>query len=193
MLLDLLQAAVAEERDRVGAAGRCLPITSLAGRPVVVVAQVLPVREQVEEERGSSCRCPGRRCPVRVFARLCRRRRSRDRSRRPPPLKSRLIHVPPADAGDATTRAGTSQSAGTLGAWTRSRPSPRRRGPGSSSAFAAPTPAQAAGWPAIATGGNVLIQAPTGSGKTLAAFLYGDRPARLDARAAACGCSTSRR
>ena len=40
-------------------------------------------------------------------------------------------------------------------------------------AFAAPTPAQAAGWPAIATGGNVLIQAPTGSGKTLAAFLYG--------------------
>jgi ATP-dependent helicase Lhr and Lhr-like helicase len=38
-------------------------------------------------------------------------------------------------------------------------------------AFAAPTPAQAAGWPAIARGGNVLIQAPTGSGKTLAAFL----------------------
>src|ERR671910_815864 len=40
-------------------------------------------------------------------------------------------------------------------------------------AFAGPTPAQAAGWPAIATGGHVLIQAPTGSGKTLAAFLYG--------------------
>ena len=40
-------------------------------------------------------------------------------------------------------------------------------------AFAGPTPAQAQGWPAIATGGNVLIQAPTGSGKTLAAFLYG--------------------
>src|SRR5215210_4764913 len=40
-------------------------------------------------------------------------------------------------------------------------------------AFAAPTPAQAAGWPAIASGGHVLIQAPTGSGKTLAAFLYG--------------------
>ena len=38
-------------------------------------------------------------------------------------------------------------------------------------AFAAPTPAQVAGWPAIARGGNVLIQAPTGSGKTLAAFL----------------------
>src|SRR5262245_54800560 len=37
--------------------------------------------------------------------------------------------------------------------------------------FAGPTPAQAAGWPAIARGGNVLIQAPTGSGKTLAAFL----------------------
>jgi len=37
--------------------------------------------------------------------------------------------------------------------------------------FAAPTPAQAKGWPAIAGGSHVLIQAPTGSGKTLAAFL----------------------
>src|SRR6187397_1283097 len=36
-----------------------------------------------------------------------------------------------------------------------------------------PTPAQERGWPAIALGGHVLIQAPTGSGKTLAAFLYG--------------------
>src|SRR5438093_7241160 len=40
-------------------------------------------------------------------------------------------------------------------------------------AFAEPTPAQALGWPAIASGGHTLIQAPTGSGKTLAAFLYG--------------------
>jgi ATP-dependent Lhr-like helicase len=40
-------------------------------------------------------------------------------------------------------------------------------------AFAAPTPAQALGWPAIAGGKHVLIQAPTGSGKTLAAFLIG--------------------
>ena len=40
-------------------------------------------------------------------------------------------------------------------------------------AFAGPTPAQEAGWPAIASGENVLIQAPTGSGKTLAAFLHG--------------------
>ncbi|MBM2822310.1 MAG: box helicase, partial [Thermoleophilia bacterium] len=40
-------------------------------------------------------------------------------------------------------------------------------------AFAAPTPAQELGWPAIASGGHVLIQAPTGSGKTLAAFLFG--------------------
>ena len=39
--------------------------------------------------------------------------------------------------------------------------------------FSEPTPAQALGWPAIATGGHTLIQAPTGSGKTLAAFLYG--------------------
>ncbi|MGD9409498.1 MAG: DEAD/DEAH box helicase, partial [Thiohalocapsa sp.] len=38
--------------------------------------------------------------------------------------------------------------------------------------FAGPTDAQAAGWPAIAAGENVLITAPTGSGKTLAAFLW---------------------
>jgi len=37
--------------------------------------------------------------------------------------------------------------------------------------FAAPTPAQAQGWPAIANGQHTLISAPTGSGKTLAAFL----------------------
>src|SRR3954467_10535557 len=37
--------------------------------------------------------------------------------------------------------------------------------------FAAPTPAQAKGWPVISSGKSVLIQAPTGSGKTLAAFL----------------------
>src|SRR6266511_2030941 len=41
------------------------------------------------------------------------------------------------------------------------------------STFAAPTPAQALGWPAIASGEHTLIQAPTGSGKTLAAFLFG--------------------
>jgi ATP-dependent Lhr-like helicase len=40
-------------------------------------------------------------------------------------------------------------------------------------AFETPTPAQELGWPAIASGGHVLIQAPTGSGKTLAAFLLG--------------------
>ena len=45
--------------------------------------------------------------------------------------------------------------------------------------FEAPTPAQAGGWPAIASGKNALICAPTGSGKTLAAFLAGiDRLAR---------------
>src|SRR3989442_14130888 len=37
--------------------------------------------------------------------------------------------------------------------------------------FDAPTPAQTLGWPAIASGEHVVIQAPTGSGKTLAAFL----------------------
>ncbi len=40
------------------------------------------------------------------------------------------------------------------------------------SAFAGPTPAQAAAWPAIARGEHVLLSAPTGSGKTLAAFLW---------------------
>ena len=45
--------------------------------------------------------------------------------------------------------------------------------------FAAPTPAQALGWPLIASGAHTLICAPTGSGKTLAAFLWGiDRLAR---------------
>ena len=39
-------------------------------------------------------------------------------------------------------------------------------------AFAAPTPAQLAAWPAIAAGEHVLLSAPTGSGKTLAAFLW---------------------
>lgn len=38
--------------------------------------------------------------------------------------------------------------------------------------FDAPTPAQAAGWDAIAQGHDTLIAAPTGSGKTLAAFLW---------------------
>jgi ATP-dependent Lhr-like helicase len=39
--------------------------------------------------------------------------------------------------------------------------------------FKAPTDAQAAGWPIIQSGRDVLIAAPTGSGKTLAAFLAG--------------------
>ena len=38
--------------------------------------------------------------------------------------------------------------------------------------FGSPTPAQAAGWPAIASGRDTLIAAPTGSGKTLAGFLW---------------------
>ena len=49
-----------------------------------------------------------------------------------------------------------------------------------------------AGWPAIAGGGHVLIQAPTGSGKTLAAFLSAID--RLTARpGAGLRSSTSRR
>src|SRR4051794_23442654 len=38
--------------------------------------------------------------------------------------------------------------------------------------FAAPTPPQVQGWPAIARGDSTLILAPTGSGKTLTAFLW---------------------
>jgi len=37
--------------------------------------------------------------------------------------------------------------------------------------FGAPTPAQAAAWPAVHAGRHTLLAAPTGSGKTLAAFL----------------------
>lgn len=48
------------------------------------------------------------------------------------------------------------------------------------STFAAPTPAQASAWAAIADGDNTLVIAPTGSGKTLAAFLWA-----LDSLAAA--------
>ena len=41
-----------------------------------------------------------------------------------------------------------------------------------SSAFAAPTQAQAQAWAAIGKGENTLVIAPTGSGKTLSAFLW---------------------
>jgi ATP-dependent Lhr-like helicase len=40
-----------------------------------------------------------------------------------------------------------------------------------SARFGAPTPVQAAAWPAIQAGRHTLLAAPTGSGKTLAAFL----------------------
>jgi ATP-dependent Lhr-like helicase len=39
-------------------------------------------------------------------------------------------------------------------------------------AFGAPTPPQAQGWPVIARGEHALILSPTGSGKTLTAFLW---------------------
>jgi ATP-dependent Lhr-like helicase len=49
--------------------------------------------------------------------------------------------------------------------------------------FEGPTPAQAGGWEAIASGANALICAPTGSGKTLASFLWGiDRLSRMSDR-----------
>lgn len=38
-------------------------------------------------------------------------------------------------------------------------------------AFKCPTDTQRQAWPAIRSGGNVLVTAPTGSGKTLCAFL----------------------
>ena len=64
--------------------------------------------------------------------------------------------------------------------------------------FGSPTPAQEAGWPAIARGADTLIAAPTGSGKTLAAFLWsldrllGTAAARARSRTAPTS-STSRR
>ncbi|HET8976908.1 MAG TPA: DEAD/DEAH box helicase, partial [Solirubrobacteraceae bacterium] len=59
-------------------------------------------------------------------------------------------------------------------------------------AFAAPTPAQAQAWPAIASGEHVLISAPTGSGKTLAAFLWAiDRLSAEKAQSAATPSSRS--
>ena len=87
--------------------------------------------------------------------------------------------------------AGDAGKIATLGSWTRSTSSLLRRAPGSSSAFDAPTPAQALGWPAIASGEHTLIQAPTGSGKTLAAFLYGID--RLTAEGAGAGAAAALR
>src|SRR4051794_23958499 len=77
--------------------------------------------------------------------------RGRDPRRRVPRLLPRLIYparVGPLDVFSPATRAWFERT------------------------FAAPTPAQERGWPAIASGAHVLIQAPTGSGKTLTAFLY---------------------
>lgn len=51
------------------------------------------------------------------------------------------------------------------------------------SAIGSPTPVQAQGWPAVASGQDVLISAPTGTGKTLAAFLYW-----LDGLGRECAC-----
>ena len=89
---------------------------------------------------------------------------------------------------DRTECRGT--NACTLREWTRSPSSARRRA-WFERTFDDPTPAQAQGWPAIATGEHTLIQAPTGSGKTLAAFLYGLDS--IPARARACACCTCRR
>lgn len=73
-------------------------------------------------------------------------------------------------------------------------------------AFKCPTDTQRQAWPAIRSGGNVLVTAPTGSGKTLCAFLsaidglMGSLPqvpsvmveTRRESPSAASGCCTSR-
>ncbi len=70
---------------------------------------------------------------------------------------------PKADRGRASRSAGAAVLAGfhpAVREWFRRR-------------FRAPTDAQAAGWPHVRSGNDVLIAAPTGSGKTLASFLAG--------------------
>ena len=58
--------------------------------------------------------------------------------------------------------------------------------------FAAPTPPQQQGWPAIARGESTLILAPTGSGKTLTAFLWAINTIVFPSAPAAAGTRTSR-
>ncbi|WP_249009305.1 DEAD/DEAH box helicase [Conexibacter sp. DBS9H8] len=58
-------------------------------------------------------------------------------------------------------------------------------------AFAGPTDAQRLAWPAIASGGHVLLSAPTGSGKTLAAFLWAIDALSRDATSPAPGQGAS--
>ena len=58
-------------------------------------------------------------------------------------------------------------------------------------AFAAPTPAQAQAWPAIARGEHVLVSAPTGSGKTLAAFLWALDRLSVDGESSGAGGAAS--
>ena len=91
--------------------------------------------------------------------------------------------VPPSDHDDVETHAGSIRRRCTLHRWSALDVfSPATRS-WFERAFDGADARPALGWPAIARGGHVLIQAPTGSGKTLAAFLLGDRPAERDARA----------
>ncbi|MQA26634.1 MAG: ATP-dependent helicase [Micromonosporaceae bacterium] len=84
------------------------------------------------------------------------------------PLKRRVrgggvFVVPPRQDGAVTSRKGRAEPLAGFSPATRAW---------FESAFAAPTPAQAASWAAIRAGQHTLTVAPTGSGKTLAAFLW---------------------
>ena len=71
--------------------------------------------------------------------------------------------TPPAAPDDTARAAGSTNPLESFSAVTRDW---------FTSAFAAPTQAQAQAWSAIGKGDNTLVIAPTGSGKTLAAFLW---------------------
>ena len=111
----------------------------------------------VVAERERPARRAGRR---RVRAPLRRPRRDSGRSPSPAPVGSVLATTGVSHSGGTvSTPMALDRFSAPVRAWFET-------------SFAAPTDAQAKGWPAIADGDHTLLLAPTGSGKTLAAFLW---------------------